>query len=51
MAKIYCRKHALKALKLGKNGVYKTLYAAFKQIDTDTPYIHHFLELGKQKRL
>jgi len=51
LAKIYCDKHPLKALGLGKKGVYKTLYAAFKQIDIDTPYIHNFLELGKQKQL
>ena len=51
LAEIYCEKHALKALGLGKKGVYKTLYAAFKQIDVDTPYIHNFLALGKQKQL
>jgi len=51
LAAIYCEKHALKALGLGKKGVYKTLYAAFKMIDIDTPYIHDFLDLGKQKQL
>lgn len=51
LAEIYCEKYALKALGLGKKGVYKTLYAAFKQIDIDTPYIHSFLDLGKQKQL
>lgn len=51
LAKIYCDKYPLTALGLGKQGVYKTLYAAFKQIDVDTPYIHNFLDLGKQKQL
>jgi len=51
LAEIYCEKHALTALRLGQQGVYKTLYAAFKTIDANTPYIHDFLNLGKQKRL
>ena len=51
LANIYCEQYPLKALGLGQQGVYKTLYAAFKKIDSDTPYIHNFLELGKQKQL
>ena len=51
LAKIYCEKYPLTTLKLGKKGVYKTLYAAYKQSDIETPYLHSFLELGKQKQL
>lgn len=51
LAKIYCDKYPLRALGLGEEGVYKTLYAAFKQSDKETPYIHNFLNIGKQKQL
>lgn len=51
LANHYCEQYPLKPVKLGKEGVYKTLFAAFKKIDIETPYIHSFLELGKQKQL
>lgn len=51
LAKLYCAKYPLTTLNLGKKGIYKTLFAAYKQSDIETPYLHTFLELGKQKQL
>lgn len=51
LAKIYCEKYPLTTLTLGEKGVFKTLYAAYKQSDGETPYLHAFLALGKQKQL
>jgi len=51
LANLYCEKLPLTTLQLGKAGVYKTLYAAYKRSDIETPYLHAFLTLGKEKQL
>lgn len=40
--------YSVKKLRLGKEGIYKTLYAMVKKQDQQIPYINKFIELGKE---
>ena len=40
---------SVSTVKLGKKGVSKTLFAAMREGEQDTPYMQHFVELGQQR--
>ena len=48
LADEYCQKLPLKTVRLGKNGLAKTLFAAMRETDKDINYMQAFIELGKQ---
>lgn len=46
LANTYCQQYQVKKLRLGKKGIFKTLYAAIKKEDQDIAYINAFIKLG-----
>ncbi|WP_028863023.1 LysR family transcriptional regulator [Psychromonas aquimarina] len=40
--------YKIKKLRLGEQGIYKTLYAMIKKQDKSIPYINKFIEIGKE---
>ena len=50
LAEEYCQKLAVKTVRLGKNGLAKTLFAGMRENDVDVTYMQTFLSLGKQHR-
>lgn len=49
LARNYAKTMSVKTLRLGKKGVMKTLFAAMREGEQDTPYMHSFVELGQQR--
>ena len=43
--------YRVKKLRLGKQGIYKTLYAMLKKQDQTIPYINKFIEIGKESAM
>jgi len=49
LAKQYQAQLAVTTLRLGNNGVMKTLFAAMREGEQATPYMQRFVELGQQR--
>jgi LysR family transcriptional regulator for metE and metH len=49
LAEEYCQKLPVKTLRLGKNGLAKTLFAAMRESDVEIHYMQAFVRLGKQR--
>lgn len=49
LADNYCQKLSVKKIRLGQDGVNKTLFAGMHRTDTDVPYIRQFVSLGQDK--
>ena len=47
LAEQYCQTLPLTTLRMTEQGIYKTLYAAYKTEDADIPHLQNFLSLGK----
>ncbi|PKG40611.1 LysR family transcriptional regulator [Psychromonas sp. Urea-02u-13] len=48
LADSYAAQYKVSKLRLGKQGVFKTLYAVLKKEDQNVAYIEHFIELGNK---
>ncbi|MEL0630143.1 LysR family transcriptional regulator [Psychromonas aquatilis] len=46
LADSYSKLYKIKKIRLGKKGIYKTLYAAIRKEDQSVPYLQEFIELG-----
>jgi LysR family transcriptional regulator for metE and metH len=46
LADSYGLQYHVKKIRLGKKGIYKTLYAASKKEEKDVSYINTFIKLG-----
>ena len=46
LADSYSEQYKIKKIRLGKKGIYKTLYAAIKKEDENIRYIQEFITLG-----
>ena len=46
LANSYSQQYQVKKMRLGKEGIFKTLYAAIKKEEQDIPYIDAFIQLG-----
>ncbi|MEH6454338.1 MAG: LysR family transcriptional regulator [Psychromonas sp.] len=46
LADSYCEQYQVKKVRLGRKGIYNTLYAAIKKEDQNVPYIDAFIKLG-----
>ncbi len=49
LADNYCQKLSVKKIRLGQDGVNKTLFAGMHKTDIDIPYIRRFVSLGQGK--
>jgi LysR family transcriptional regulator for metE and metH len=49
LAEEYCQKLPVKMLRLGKNGLAKTLFSAMRESDVEIHYMQAFVRLGKQR--
>lgn len=49
LARSYAKTLPVKIVRLGKKGVMKTLFAAMREGEQDTPYMHSFVALGQQR--
>lgn len=48
LAREFCQTLPVKAIRLGRGGLAKTLYAAIREEDQDVGYLQSFITLGKQ---
>ncbi len=48
LAKGYCQQLSVEAVKLGRNGIAKTLYAAMRTDDAEINYMQLFVDLGRK---
>lgn len=49
LARTYIRKLSLKAIRLGPDGIHKTLHAVVREPDAGVAYIQRFIEMGRGK--
>jgi LysR family transcriptional regulator for metE and metH len=48
LANEFCQTLPVKAIRLGRGGLAKTLYAAIRELDQDVSYLQKFISLGVQ---
>ncbi len=47
LADSYAEQYQIRKLRLGEEGIFKTLYASIKEQDNNIAYIKQFIHLGK----